>query len=82
MHRDLVRLGVHYYDWSPHNHLEAAVSPPGLPGEPSPYTNRVYTMRVIDFEHAQRVNERPEIIINDVEIAMADVTGLYPWRGE
>lgn len=83
MHSDLAQLGVYYQDWHVGNHLEAPASPPGLRGEASPYTNRIYTMRVVDFEHAKRSNTPAKYLLFDVDISVAEMTCLeYPWRGE
>ncbi len=56
MHKELVKLGVRYEDWNINNHLTAPNSPPGLPGLPSLWRGRVYSMRIVDFEMAERDN--------------------------
>ncbi len=54
MNREIAHLGVQYRDWRISNTLMAPQVPPGLPGIASSRQpgNRVYKLRLIDFERA------------------------------
>ncbi|RPD68402.1 hypothetical protein L226DRAFT_540750 [Lentinus tigrinus ALCF2SS1-7] len=62
MYHDLSSLHVDHFDYRPANVAYAPLSPPGLPGLPSPFRKSgkcVYGLRLVDFEGAQITTRTP-----------------------
>ncbi|KII84884.1 hypothetical protein PLICRDRAFT_179212 [Plicaturopsis crispa FD-325 SS-3] len=56
IYHDMAELGIYHRDIRWQNFLRAPSSSTGLPSLPSPYTNRAYGWRVIDFDNSEKNN--------------------------
>ncbi|EJD52617.1 hypothetical protein AURDEDRAFT_158351 [Auricularia subglabra TFB-10046 SS5] len=81
---ELAILGVNMAkDITPQNILWAPDAPPGLPSIPSPYTNSVYSIRLIDFGMAVKTDMTRRTIRRECrswarKIGMGDDDDLEP----
>ena len=82
MYADLGMLGVDHVDIRWQNILSAPVSPPALPGLPSPFTHRTFRWRLVDFTNSVESNVLLETLVfssdENVRHLLNGIRSVYP----